>query len=297
MKKIFITGGAGFIGHALAKYLTSQRLEVKTFDLFPPQEIIGEHVIGTIMFTDELYQAMQGCDCVVHLAAMLGVKRTEQQRLGCLNVNIQGTINVLDAAIKAGIKKVIFASSSEVYGEPNKTPISEEDKTFPKSVYAVTKLVGEEYVKAYHQRYGLDYSIIRFFNVYGPGQVEEFVMPKLIRAALDNKPLPINGDGKPIRSFCYVEDAVRGVYLVLENEKANSQIFNIGNDRAAISMLNLAKRIISLSGKNDLEIKFLGFRESLGLDGDQADRVAVREIVHRTADISKARQVLSYEPV
>src|SRR3990172_8996844 len=183
-KKVLITGGAGFIGHTMAKYFASKGLEVKTFDLFQPPKTVGEHIVGTIMFPDELYKAMKGCDYVVHLAA------------------------VLDVAVKAGIKKIVLSSSSEVYGEPAKTPISEDDKTFPKSVYAVSKLAGEEYVKAYHQTHGLDYSIVRFFNVYGPGQVAEFVLPKFIRAAMIGTPPIINGDGKQVRSFCYVDDAV-----------------------------------------------------------------------------------------
>src|SRR3989338_6107405 len=248
-KKVLITGGAGFIGHTMAKYFASKCLEVKTFDLFQPPKTVGEHIVGTIIFPDELYKAMKGCDYVVHLAAVLGVARTENQRLKCLNVNTLGTINVLDAAVKAGIKKIVLSSSSEVYGEPAKTPISEDDKTFPKSVYAVSKLAGEEYVKAYHQTHGLDFSIVRFFNVYGPGQVSEFVMPNFIKAALAGKPIPINGDGSQIRSFCYVDDAAHGVLLALESKKANGEVFNIGNDAAAVSLIDLAHKVLTLAGK------------------------------------------------
>src|SRR3990167_8982577 len=287
-KKVLITGGAGFIGHTMAKYFASKGLEVKTFDLFQPPKTVGEHIVGTIMFPDELYKAMKGCDYVVHLAAVLGVARTENQRLKCLNVNTLGTINVLDAAVKAGIKKIVLSSSSEVYGEPAKTPISEDDKTFPKSVYAVSNLAGEEYIKAYHQTHGLDYSIVRFFNVYGPGQVAEFVLPKFIRAAMIGTPPIINGDGKQVRSFCYVDDAVEGVYLALTSKEANGHVFNIGNDRAATSMLDLANKVTASAGKNNLGVEFV--------KEEHADRKNAREIINRIPDISKARRILGYEP-
>lgn len=287
-KTVFITGGTGFIGQAVAKLLFDAGYSIRTFDLVTPQNIIGTHTTGTIMFLEELYEAMKGSDFVVHLAAVLGVRRTEEQRLQCLNVNILGTINVLEAAVKAGVKKIVFASSSEVYGEPNKTPISEKDKVFPKSVYAVSKLAGEEYTKAYAQTHGLRYSIIRFFNVHGPGQVAEFVMPNFIKAALAGKPLPINGNGKQVRSFCYVTDAAVGVMLALESKKADFGVFNIGNDNACVSMLELAKKVLRISGSKGAKIKFL--------KEEQSDRLNEREIIKRTADIGLARKVLGYEP-
>ncbi|KKW12510.1 MAG: hypothetical protein UY50_C0006G0025 [Parcubacteria group bacterium GW2011_GWA2_49_9] len=287
-KQVFITGGAGFIGQAAAKAFAKAGYRVKTFDLSSPKESIGEHVTGTIMFPEELYNAMKGSDYVVHLAAMLGVKRTETARLQCLTVNTIGTINVLDAAVKAGVKKIVFASSSEVYGEPIKTPLSETDIVFPKSVYAVSKLAGEEYMRAYKQSHDLDFSIVRFFNVYGPGQVAEFVMPNFIKAALAGMPIPINGDGTQVRSFCYVDDAARGVLLSLESKKANGEVFNIGNDAAAISLNDLAHKVLTHAGKNRKHVVYL--------KEHQADRLHSREIKTRTADITKARKVLKYKP-
>jgi UDP-glucose 4-epimerase len=288
-KKVFITGGAGFIGQAVAKVFAKAGYRVKTFDLFSPAETIGEHVTGTIMFPEELFNAMKGSDYVVHLAAMLGVKRTEEERLKCLNVNIVGTMNVLEAAVKAGVKKIVFASSSEVYGEPIRTPLSETDIVFPKSVYAVSKLAGEEYIRAYKQTHGLDFSIVRFFNVYGPGQVAEFVMPNFIKAALAGNPIPINGDGTQVRSFCYVDDAARGVLLSLKSKKANGEVFNIGNDTAAISLKDLAHKVLTHAGKDKKHI--------VHLKEHQADRLHSREIKTRTADITKARKTLKYKPL
>lgn len=286
-KRVLITGGCGFIGTAVAGHLYSSGFRVRTFDIVEPAKSVDEHFLGTVMYEDELYRAMKDCDYVVHLAAMLGVKRTEYSRMQCLNVNIDGTKNVLAAAVRAGVKKVVFSSSSEVYGEPLETPISEEHRVHPKSVYAVTKLAGEEYLKAYKKDHGLDYTIVRFFNVYGPGQVAEFVMPKFIKLVLNDQPPTINGDGKQIRSFCYVDDAAEGVRLALVSKKSNSEIFNIGNDKAAISMHGLAKKIIVSAGKK-LNVCFV--------KENAADRLNSREIINRIPSIHKAKKVLNYKP-
>ncbi len=287
MPKVLITGGAGFIGSAIAKNLSDRGFTVKSFDINKPKEMFGEYINSTIMYPDELYESIKGCDYVIHLAARLGVKQTEHKRISCLNINIQGTRNVIEACTKAGIKKILFSSSSEVYGEPLKTPICETDPVSPKSVYAVTKLAGEEYLRAYQQEHGLNYSIVRFFNVYGSEQVENFVMPRFIRAVTEDQSPTIYGEGNQIRSFCHVNDAAQGVYLALTSDKSNSEIFNIGNDRADITMKDLAYKVIKLSGKN-IEPYFVPM--------EQSDRTNEREIIKRIPDISKAKELLNYNP-
>lgn len=289
MPKVLVTGGAGFIGAAVAKKLLSRGFEVRTFDLVKPDKIVGEFMLGTIMYPEEIYQALQGCDYVVHLAAMLGVDRTEKDKLGCLNVNIEGSKNIFDACAKTKIKKVIFSSSSEVYGEPrsNSGHISETDPVSPKSVYGVSKLAGEEYLKAYAKRYGFKYSIVRFFNVYGPGQIAQFVMPRFIKFAQMGIPPQIYGNGNQIRSFCHAEDAAEGVFQVLASEKADGETFNIGNAEACISMRDLAYKAIKLSNK-EITPQFVPIEKS--------DRTNDREIVYRMPDISKAKTILNYSP-
>jgi UDP-glucose 4-epimerase len=291
-KRVLVTGGAGFIGSAMVKCLLKQGLNVRVFDVSdqisanpPPKD--AEIYKGSVLDINNVTNAMQECDYVIHMAAMLGVKRTEMQRLDCLNVNIQGTVNILEGCIKERIKKTVFASSSEVYGEQTKIPISEKNPLNPKSIYGVTKIAGEEYVKAYNKRYGLDYSIVRFFNVYGPGQVAEFVMPRFIKWIIDNKPPKIYGKGDQIRSFCYVDDIVKGAFLALANKNANSEILNIGNDKEPISMRDLAYKVISVAHK-DIEPEYVSMNNS--------DRTGEREIQWRIPDISKARKRLGYEP-
>mgnify|MGYP006282397803 CR=1 FL=1 len=292
MSKVLVTGGGGFIGSAMINKLIEKDFEVKAFDLGiqfdenPPAEGV-EVYKGSILDKNDLMKATKGCDYVIHLAAALGVKRTEEERLSTLSINIQGTVNVLEACIQDNIKKIIFSSSSEVYGEQTKLPIKENNPLNPKSIYAVTKLAGEEYLRAFKQRYDLDYTIIRFFNVYGPAQVAEFVMPKFIYMVKNNVSPKIYGKGNQIRAFCYVEDAAEGAYLALKNKDANSEVFNIGNDKEPVTMENLAKKIIKISGK-DIKPEYVPMEKS--------DRTQKREIIKRMPDISKARKILGYEP-
>ena len=292
MTKVMVTGGAGFIGSVMVKQLLNEGFEAVCFDLSdqiarnsPPKET--ELYQGDILSLNHLIAAIKGCNYVIHLAALLGVNRTETKRLECLDINIEGTKNVLKACIKNDVKKIIFASSSDVYGQQKKVPICEENPLNPNSVYAITKLSGEEYLKAYKKQYNLDFSILRFFGIYGPGQASEFVVSRFINMALNNEPPTIYGDGKQVRAFCYVEDAVKGAILSLTSEKANSEIFNIGNDKEPISMRDLAYKVIDLAEK-DMEPRFISIENS--------DRGKAREIIKKIPDISKARKLLGYEP-
>lgn len=286
--KVLVTGGSGFIGSRIAQNCLAAGLRVRVFDLAKSaNQNISESLIGSILDPYEISVAARGCDYIVHTAAALGVERTESRRLECLYINIQGTINVLEAAVKERVSKVLFTSSSEVYGD-GVGPLDECAVLNPKSNYAITKLVGEEYLRAYHQTYGLDYTIVRLFNVYGPGQTENFVIPKFHQLILNGVPPVIYGDGNQVRAFCHVEDAARGIVLALLSKDAHSQIFNIGNPSEPVTVLELAEKMIELGG-NSLRPKFVGFEES--------DRGAHREIYRRIPSIEKARRAFGYEPV
>lgn len=296
-KKVLITGGGGFIGTALAKNLASKGLEVRLFDVDFSRHLelckkLGdypkvERIRGSVLDATAVCNAVKGCDYVAHLAAMLGVKNTEAKRLECLNINILGTINVLEACVKEKVEKILLSSSSEVFGEVSGPPVTEDSPKNPVSVYGVTKLAGEEYVRAYTERYGLKHAIVRFFSVYGPGQVAQFVMPRFIKNVLENKAPMVYGDGSQIRSFCFVEDAVQGAVKALLLEAGDNQTFNIGNNKEPITVKDLAYKVIEISGKT-LEPEYIAFEES--------DRRAEREIQRRVLSIDKARNVLGYEP-
>lgn len=285
--KVLVTGGNGLIGRSVVNALLKKELSVRSMDLTKNSVKGIEYFVGSILDVNNVNKAVKGCDAVIHLAAKLGVKRTETHRLETLNLNIQGTVNILEACVKNNIKKVIFSSSSEVYGDQNVELISETCHRNPKSIYGVTKIAAEEYLQAYNNYYNLNYSILRYFNVYGPEQVAEFVLPRFIKAVIDNKSPIIYGDGSQIRSFCYVDDIARGTLLALLSKKANSEVFNLGNDKDKITILETAKKVIEIARKN-LTPRFVPFTDS--------DRTEARDINKRIPDISKARNVLGYEP-
>lgn len=298
--RVLVTGGAGNIGLSVLKILSEQKIETALFDISEQIEInqqfipsSTEIISGSILDKSSLSQALKGSTHVIHLAAVLGVKNTETNNLNCLEINIKGTENTLGAAVTEKVSKFIFSSSSEVYGEPLKLPINENSITQGKTLYAVSKLAGEEFVKGYAQRYPfLDYSILRLFNSFGPYQVGQFVVQKFIQNAMQNKPLVINGDGKQKRAFCYVDDTASGIVSALLSDKSNSEIINIGNDKESnfVSILELAEIILEkLNLEKDGRIVF---NENF----ENSDRILSREIFQRCPDISKARALLDFQP-
>lgn len=285
MAKIFVTGGSGMIGCAVVNQLRALEQDVVVFDFWNPNIPGVTFVEGSILDQNVLNQAMQGCDYVIHLAAILGVANSTKNPLDCLNVNISGTSNVLEACVKNKIKRIVFSSSSEVYGEANVTPIPEDATKQPKSEYGISKLVGEEYVKAFYMRHGLDFNIVRFFSIYGPKQASNFVMSAFVNKVACQQPLFLYGDGQQVRSFCYVEDAARGAITALFSA-VSKDVFNIGNDKTQTTMLDLAKLVIKISGR-DPGIKLVPFENS--------DRTKDREIFIRLPNTAKAKDLLHFE--
>ena len=292
MARIFVTGGAGFIGTALVRRLLRERekgpLEVRAFDLEPTRVEGCEAVQGSILDPTALARAMRGCEGVVHLAAFLGVQRSDRDPLRCLDVNVTGTRNVLEACVSNGVRKVVFTSSSEVYGENGHAPVSEASILRPISVYAVSKLTGEEYVRAYAARYGFDYTILRPFNVYGPGQSEEFVIPRFVRAAIEGRAPLVYGTGQQVRTFCSVDDIVEGLTLALFSPEAAGHVFNLGNDTGHISILELGRKIVALSNLRGPAPRLVPY--------EQADRTPERDVMWRVPEIRKAKRALNYSP-
>ncbi|MBP6606312.1 MAG: NAD-dependent epimerase/dehydratase family protein [Nitrospira sp.] len=293
---VLVTGGAGCIGIQVCRELDRRGIEVHLLDL-------GEQIArvrkalpekakvfyGSILDVSSIREAMDGCGAVIHLAALLGVRRTEVNRLRCLEINVDGTKRVLDCAVQHRIKRLVFASSSEVYGEPMENPITEETITQGKTVYAVSKLAGEELCIGYAQRYPeFEHVILRFFNAYGPYQAAQFVLPKFIQNAMTGKPIVINGSGDQIRSYCYSEDTGRGVVEALLRPEAGGQVINLGNSDRPISLKELAALVVNACGNPSVEIKFAG-------DFQGTDRHASREIHRRYCSGEKAKRLLGFE--
>jgi len=297
-KKVLVTGGAGCIGLAVCNELIKKNINVVSYDLHEQMERSKEDMsdsiypyLGSVLDVSALRDAAIDCDAIIHLAAYLGVRRTEINPLRCLEINITGTKNVIEMAINAGVKKIVFASSSEVYGEPLSNPINETCITQGKTVYGISKLAGEELLKAYSKRYqNLNFSILRYFNTYGINQISQFVIPKFIRGVSENKSPVIYGDGNQSRSYCYSSDTAWATVQALLEEKADGETINIGNSEEPKNLKELANMIINIMGKKDK------IKPMLKKSFDSTDRTEDREIVNRFCDTTKARKILKYKP-
>ena len=280
--KIIVTGGSGFIGRYLTESLSTEH-NVSVLDIHPPKNNVN-FIEANIINFNEIKNILNDFDIVIHLAALVGVESSENDPIKTLEFNINGTKNVLEACRNSNIKKIIFSSSSEIYGQPLSVPIKESDPLIPITTYGISKLAAEEYVKSYSKMYGINYTILRLFNVYGPNQSSNFVISRFTNLALENKPITIHADGSQIRAFCHIEDIVVGIKLVLE--KGNNEIFNIGNDSESISIRDLSQKIISMTNSKSEQI-FIPFEKS------NRNR---NEILTRVPVIDKAKNILNYHP-
>ena len=287
MATILITGGAGNIGSAIASRLA---LKPDNFIVIVDNLLTGslskvtksENVIfikGNVNHYKEVAPAFGSFkfDFVFHYAAVVGVKRTLKNPIMVLD-DIEGIKNILSLSKNTGVKRVFYSSSSEVYGEPFEFP--QKENTTPlnsRLPYAIVKNVGEAFFKSFYMEYGLEYTIFRFFNTYGPNQSEDFVIPRFLKAAMHDEPLYIYGDGLQSRTFCYVDDNVDTSINAIQNPGCVNQLLNVGSD-AEITILDLAKKIISLAGSKS-EICYLPPLE----EGD---------MTRRCPEISKMREIL-----
>jgi len=228
---------------------------------------------------------MQGIDIVFHCAAILGVEKIIDIPETVLEVNLMGTRKALHAAVQSKVQTFIYASSSEIYGNPRRIPVVEDDDPSPISVYGVSKLAGEAYCKSIALNNGIKVVIPRYFNVYGPRQVEKFVMSNFISRVSQNLPPIIYGSGEQSRSYTFISDAIIGTLLAAALSQDKCQIFNIGNTQEC-TLNDLADRIIGLSGKK-LVPQYKAFGDGI--------RVESREIIHRKPNIDKAQKELGFK--
>ena len=282
--KVLVTGGSGLIGSTIVKQLLDANHEVGIFDIKQTKHDNCNFFEGDITDSERTKEVVKDHDVVIHLAATLGVINTETNPVKTLDTNMGGTRNVLEGCKVHGIKKVIFSSSSEVYGEPTKIPINEKDKPIPITTYGIAKFAAEEYIKAYSRNFDLDYTIFRLFNVYGDEQAVDWVLPEFVSKATKDQDIIIHGDGSQIRCFCHVSDVANAFELALDN--ANGEIINVGNNSEPISIKELALKIIKLTNSKS-KLKFLPFEES------KRNR---NEIMKRMPDIEKAKSRLGYVP-
>jgi UDP-glucose 4-epimerase len=307
-KTIFITGGAGFIGSALAGRLVEGN-KVVIYDNLSRNSLTNkpykDHpnltlVQGDILDFDQLSQAMTGADIVVHCAAIAGIDTVIKSPVSTMRVNMVGSANVLEAASRLSrCERIVCFSTSEVFGQ-QAFRSSEEDKTVLGKVgearwtYAVSKLAEEHLAIAYYNEKWLPTTVVRPFNIYGPGQVGEGALRTFILRAIKDDPVEIHGDGTQIRAWCYVDDMVDGVLLAMTHPKAVGESLNIGNQKAVVTIYGLANTVVRvLNSKSpivftrkdyvDVDLRVPSVRKALELMDFEA-KIDLEEGIRRTAD-------------
>jgi UDP-glucose 4-epimerase len=296
-----VTGGAGFIGSHLVEKLILRGDVVSILDNYTTGHLnnlngIRDKILitdGDILDKAILMKLISESDYVVHLAATLGVFNIVNNPLQSLKTNIQGTENVLEIADKFR-KPVLIASTSEIYGKNSKVPLNEEDDRIvghplkSRWSYSEAKAVDESLAYFYHLDNNLPIRIVRFFNTVGPRQIGKYgmVLPRFVKAALNNQPLEVYGSGDQIRCFCHVFDAVKALLMIMDSDKAVGQAFNVGND-SQISIMDLARKVINITGSKSSISK---------ISYEKAYPEGFEDMQRRVPDISKIKQFLGWEP-
>ncbi len=243
-----MTGGAGYIGSTLVRSLLDEGASVVSIDNLTKGDYRYlraldhpdlELVEGDIRDRELLEGSFEGADAVAHLAAMPGLVLCRERPEEAISVNIYGTHQVLEAARRLDIERVVFCSSAAVYGTPVEIPVDEEHPLRPLNLYGVTKLAGEKLMECYHMNHGMETVSLRFGNVFGVGLYThwETVIPKFVRQGLGGEPLTIYGDGESSRDFVHVEDIVQAIKLALKTEGIGGEAFNVGGETVKIGRL------------------------------------------------------------
>lgn len=297
MSKILVTGGAGFIGSHLCERLLKENYEVvclENFNDFYNPKIKEDNITDLLKYENfilvrgdildvkllEKIFAENKIDKIIHLAAIAGVRPSLVAPTKYIEVDIKGTVNLLEVAKKYKIEQFIFGSSSSVYGINSKIPFSEEDRVdLQISPYATAKRSGELYCATYHHLYGIPITILRFFTVYGPRQRPDMAIHKFTKLMRQGKPIPVFGNGESKRDYTYISDAVEGIVKSIERIY-NFEIFNIGNSET----VKLRELIEIIADKLNVNPKIEQLPEQLG------------DVPITCADISKAKRMLGYNP-
>lgn len=289
--RVLVTGGAGFIGSHVVDRLLSKGCSVTVLDdlstgqrdNLPAHHENLEFVEGDIRDVPTVHRMTEDVDAVVHLAAIASVQATVAEPVASHAVNFHGTLNLLEAMRKHGVRRMVYASSAAVYGDAA-VPASEDDTPRPLTPYAVDKLAGELYLGFYARQHGITSVAFRFFNVYGPRQNPASPYSGVISIFADrlrrNEPLTIYGDGQQTRDYVYVGDVIEMIDRALVHELEGSHVLNLGTG-TSISLLELRDTLFTLSGRR-VESKHCPSRQG--------------DILHSRADIARLRSTLGAEP-
>jgi UDP-glucose 4-epimerase len=302
--RALITGGAGFIGSHLAEALLARGYEVVAFDDLSTGSLENirsllerpgfTFVHASILDPEAVNAQARSCQLIFHLGAAVGVKLIFEQPVRTIETNMKGTQVVLEAALQYG-RSVFLASTSEVYGKDVRIDggrfAESDDITLGTSIrwcYASSKALDEYLARAYHLEKGLPVVIGRFFNTAGPRQSDAYgmVVPRFVKQALRGKPITVHGDGRQVRSFGWVGDAVQAVCILMEDPKAVGEVYNIGSDEA-VTIRDLAERVKHVTGSAS-SIEYIPYEEAYGS--------GFEDIRYRVPDISKIRAAIGYRP-
>ena len=290
-----VTGGAGFIGSHLVQRLLAEETDtaLRVFDNFESGTRANlafasgygdrlQIVEGDVRDLGALERVSKGASVIFHQAAMRSVPRSVAEPLAANDNNVKGTLHVLEAARRAGVRRVVYASSSSVYGDNPELPKREDQRPSPISPYAVSKAAGEQYAAVWTRLYGVETVGLRYFNVFGPRQdpASEYaaVVPRFILWALRGTPLEVHGDGSQSRDFTYIDNVVDANLLAAEAPQASGEVFNVGCGRR-VSLLDIVSRLERLVGRS------LERRHTPSRAGD---------VPHTLADIDKAKRLMGY---
>jgi len=294
MSNVLVTGGAGFIGSNLTEALLQRGHFIRVLDDFstgkrenlifnkayPSLEIIK----GDIRDLGTCQKAIKGTEYVFHQAALPSVQRSIEDPETSNAVNAGGTLNILLAAREEGVKRVIYASSSSIYGDTPTLPKDEEMPSHPLSPYALQKYVGEQYCRLFYQLYGLETISLRYFNIFGPKQdpnsLYSAVIPKFIDALVRDRPPVIFGDGEQSRDFTYIENVVQANILAMSAAHLHGEAINVacGEKTSLNQLLNVLKKIL---GSNQSPIY---------------EEPRKGDVRHSLADVRRAKEIINYEP-
>jgi UDP-glucose 4-epimerase len=290
-KQILVTGGAGFVGSNLVKTLINRYgAKVKVLDdLFTGsldhlQGVDYEFILGSVEDSKLVERAVQNTDIVFHLASRNIIVSNQNPRED-LNVNVKGSFNVFEACLKYHVARVVYTSTSSVYGEPERIPISEDDRKSYLNFYSASKFSAEVYAKTFFEVFNLPITVLRYSNVYGPNQLPANpycgVIGKLIPAAIAGEPLRIHGFGEQTRDYTFIDDAVNATIAAAMNTEAVGEDYNIGTgDETSVN--ELANTILEITKSKSL-IQYIDNRD-------------IDNISRRSINISKAKRDLHYLP-
>lgn len=311
MTKILVTGGAGFIASELALRLSEKseneivvvdNLQTGSRSKVPKGKHDNIHFVKCDVnrFSDisAVFFAYR-FEYVFHYAATVGVERTLLNPVKVLD-DINGIRNILDLSKNTGVKRVLYSSSSEVYGEPVEIPQNEETTPLnSKLPYAIVKNIGEAFLRSYQFEYGLEYTIFRFFNTYGSKQSPDFVISKFMRAALQNQDITIYGDGRQTRTFCYIDDNVDACLAAFYSNEVINSVINIGSNNE-VSVLDLARKIIRLTRSTSKIVHLPPLKEGDMTrrlpDIDRMIKILGRELIPLDEGLKKLKESQVFKP-